>query len=170
MWYCNTPGLLFRGPVWREYEWVSVNDLALQLKNMKHIERARTGDTECDCPVANFPETWHEWHSSTVPLLPPQLWTQTFSNKYSTSMRHPRATWVLIYLKIEGQCCTRNFQSAVERKCNINTICPAQSLCNRGWSGIPGVVEHPLKLSSFATRMWLLIFSPLDRCGRCCFC
>lgn len=48
------------------YECVSVNDLDLQLRNMKHIDRVCTGDTdrECDCPVASFPETRHWWHSS----------------------------------------------------------------------------------------------------------
>lgn len=47
------------GPESGPYECVSVNDLDLQLRNMKHI--ACTGDThrECDCPVASFPETRH---------------------------------------------------------------------------------------------------------------
>ena len=58
----------------------------------------------------------------------------------------------------------------MERKCNINTTSPAHSLLSRGWGGIPGVVEHPLKFSSFATRMWTLIFTPSACSGRCHFC
>lgn len=68
-------------------------------------------------------------------------------------------------LKIEGQCCIPNFQSAVERESNINTISPAQRAPRSGWGGIPGVVHHPLKLSRFATRMrtFMLVLC----CGRC---
>lgn len=40
----------------------------------------------------------------------------------------------------------------MERKCNINTVSPAHSLRGSGRGGIPGVVERPLKLSSFAHK------------------
>lgn len=130
---------------------------------MKHSKREPAQVTQNVTAMRqNFPETRHR--ASAQRDAP----TRRRWNKYSTSVGGGvEGLSSTDLLKIEGQRRIPNFQSAVERKCNTNTISPGQSARSGGRGGIPGVVQRPLKLSSFAARMRAFVFLPSACCGRC---
>lgn len=157
MWCYHISDLLLRSPVRGEYECVlpSIPKLPEQVTQIQSVTASWQGSQK--------PDT-----SDVVALT----WEDARKHK-PVQINIP---WVWVFLGPPGywftensQCCIPNFQSAVERKCNINTISPAHSALTRGRGGIPGVVEHPHKLSFFATRMQALfcVCVPSACCGRC---
>lgn len=119
---------------------------------MKHSKREPAQVTQNVTAMRqNFPETRHRVSAQR------DAPTRRRWNKYSTSAGGGEGGSQRLsstdLLKIEGQRRIPNFQSAVERKCNTNTISPGQSARSGGRGGIPGVVQRPLKLSSSAARM-----------------
>lgn len=96
MWYCNTSGLLFRGPR-REGIWMSVSEWFSPARGTRNTLKEPAQVTRAQNATA-------PWQTSQKPDTgdTPARWdtlTQTCLNKYSTSARHPRASRVLIYLK-----------------------------------------------------------------------